>query len=374
MSFRSRLRTILGPHLKKHARTWRAVREVDSGIESVRHTLAHALPILIRPEPRRIQIAVTALCNLRCIGCRYGRDFMPGAQLPWPLVREILDDAKAIGAWDVRLYGGEPLLHPDLSKMVSHSVSLGLETFVTTNGMLLEQKLPSLYDAGLRRITIGYYGTGDAYNAYVQRPKSFERLERGLAFLRERYGSEINVQINWLLSRPSCSPEALNAVLEVAERFDLRIQVDLVHYSLPYFSEGPDRELQFTAEDRPRVEAIARALEAAASASPKRFTQSIVGIRSIPDWLLLGKDMRVPCDSHQMLWVGADGSVQQCYVTFPLGNIHTTRLRDIVFTDAHRNAAKDSFQLNCPNCHCNYHQRVEKHRPSRDRYSIQSAQ
>jgi MoaA/NifB/PqqE/SkfB family radical SAM enzyme len=341
---------------------------LDSGIEGARHSLARTLPMLIRPEPRRIQIAVTALCNLRCIGCRYGRDFMPGAQLPWPVVRGILDDAKAIGAWDVRLYGGEPLLHPDLPKMVAHSVSLGLQTFVTTNGMLLEQKLPSLYDAGLRRLTIGYYGTGEAYDSYVQRSNSFVRLERGLTFLRERYGSEIDVQINWLLSRRSCSQEALDAVLAVAERFDLRVQVDLVHYSLPYFSEGPDRELQFTEEDRPRVAAIARALEEAAAESPKRFTQSILGIRSIPDWLLLGPEMRVPCDSHQMLWVGADGSVQQCYVTFPLGNVHTARLRDIVFTEAHRKAAKDSFQLNCPNCHCNYHQRVEKHGPSRERY------
>jgi hypothetical protein len=40
-------------------------------------------------------IAVTAFCNLRCAGCRYGRSFMPGAQLPLRLVQDALIDARA---------------------------------------------------------------------------------------------------------------------------------------------------------------------------------------------------------------------------------------------------------------------------------------
>ena len=67
-----------------------------------------------------------------------------------------------------------------------------------------------------------------------------------------------------------------------------------------------------------------------------------MGLRSAADWLLLGADMRVPCDSHQMLWIGADGTVQQCYVTFKLGNLHENRLTDILFTEAHRQAARDT--------------------------------
>jgi cyclic pyranopterin phosphate synthase len=51
-------------------------------------------------------------------------------------------------------------------------------------------------------------------------------------------------------------------------------------------------------------------------------------------------------------------------VTFKLGNLHERRLRDILFTDTHKRAARDSFQLNCPNCHCGYDTRVEKHAPT----------
>jgi cyclic pyranopterin phosphate synthase len=141
-----------------------------------------------------------------------------------------------------------------------------------------------------------------------------------------------------------------------------------VHYSLPYFSEGPDRMLQFRAEDRPAIDAVVSELVRRKEADPGRFRQSFAGLRSIPEWLLLGPGMRIPCDSQEMLWVGADGTVQQCYVTFPLGNLHQQPLRDMLFTDAHRQASRDSFELNCPNCHCNYDRRIDKHGPAVARY------
>ncbi len=50
---------------------------------------------------------------------------MPGAQLSWPLVRGLLDDCKEVGIRSIRLYGGEPLLHKDLTRIVEHSVGLG---------------------------------------------------------------------------------------------------------------------------------------------------------------------------------------------------------------------------------------------------------
>lgn len=99
-------------------------------------------------------VAVTAYCNLRCIGRRCGRDFMPGHQLSLETVRTLLDDARPAAIETVRLYGGEPLLHPALPQMVRHAVDLGLSSYVTTKGLLLKQKIRLLYDAGLRNITI----------------------------------------------------------------------------------------------------------------------------------------------------------------------------------------------------------------------------
>jgi molybdenum cofactor biosynthesis enzyme MoaA len=369
VQLRPRLRRLLAPYLHHNRRVWRLFADTDERLERARQSLALHIPQLVRAAPRQLQIAVTAHCNLRCIGCRYGRDFMTGAQLPWHVVRDLLDDARDLGLWEIRLYGGEPLLHPDLPRMVEHTIKLGMEPFVTTNGILLAQKFDVLHAAGLRRLTIGFYGVGDAYDSYVQRRDRFAHLERGIASIRERYGDTVDIRINWLLMRLSCSSAALDEVCRFAERYGLRIQVDLVHYSLPYFTEGPDRALQFRAEDTPALQEVVEDLIRRKDADPHLFFHSPLALRSIPDWLLLGPEMRVPCDARKMLWVGADGTVQLCYVTFRLGNLHEQRLRDMVFTPEHHQAAQAAFALRCPNCHCGYDRRTELHAPAAARYT-----
>lgn len=369
MSYRSQLRDLVRPSLKRFPSVWKTLIATDMRMEQMRHSAARVLPVLIRPEPRNLEVAITAHCNLRCVGCRYGREFMPGSQIPWPVMRDLLDDAKALGFYEVRFYGGEPLLHPDLPRMVQYARELGLGAYVTTNAILLRQKIDALYAAGLRQINIGFYGTGMKYDAYVQRKERFDIMEAGVAAVRERYGADMYLRINWLLMRPSCNLEALHAAFSFAERYDTQFQVDLIHYSLPYFTEGPDRVLQFRPEDRPAIEEVTAELVRLKEAYPQRFHQSLVALRSIPDWLTKGENMNVPCDSHQMIWVGADGTVQQCYVTYKLGNLHEKRLRDMLFTPDHYRFARDSFNLDCPNCHCHYDTRIRKHAPSLARYS-----
>jgi cyclic pyranopterin phosphate synthase len=342
---------------------------IDRRLESARHAVAGQLPAVIRPAPRHLEVAITAYCNLRCVGCRYGRDFMRGSQLPLGIVEPLLDDARAAGVWDVRFYGGEPLLHPDLPRMIERATHLGLRPYVTTNGLLLGDKITELHDAGLRAVTLGFYGSGARYDAYVQRANRFAQLEASLAAVRDRYGMDVTLRINWLLMRPSCNLDDLHAAVRFAERYATTIQVDLIHYSLPYFSEGPERMLQFRPEDRGRIERVVTEMLRLRAERPGLFDQSAMGLRSIPDWLLLGPDMRVPCDAYQMLWVGADGTVQQCYVTFRLGNLHAERLSAMLFGPRHRQAARDAFRLNCPNCHCHYDRRVAKDRQRRQQYA-----
>src|SRR5688572_21269791 len=160
MGLRTRLRNVAGPFLRKYPRLWKGLIRSDLQVEKVRHSVARVLPVVIRPEPRNLEVAITANCNLACVGCRYGREFMPGSQIPWPVMRDLLDDAKALGFFDVRFYGGEPLLHPDLPRMIQYSRDIGLAAYMTTNGILLSHKIEALYAAGLRSINIGYYGTG----------------------------------------------------------------------------------------------------------------------------------------------------------------------------------------------------------------------
>jgi cyclic pyranopterin phosphate synthase len=103
-------------------------------------------------------------------------------------------------------------------------------------------------------------------------------------------------------------------------------------------------------------------------ARPEMLANSEIGLRSIPDWLLRGPAMRIPCERYRLIWIGANGVVQLCYVTFVLGNLHEKRLRELLFTKAHADASVNAFELNCPNCHCAFDARTRLHAPSRRAY------
>jgi len=343
--------------------------------ERMLSTLGGNWPSLIRARTEKITIAITAHCNLRCKGCKYGRDFMPGAQLPLETVRLLLEDAAAAKVPAVRLYGGEPLLHPDVVEMVKISNDLGVGCYMTTNALILDKKIVALHAAGLRKVTIGYYGQDGAFDDYVQRPGRYARLLESLENTRALFGpDELDIQMNFLLSRRSANLAAVNEMVDFANRFQASIHIDIVHYSLPYFDEGEDRELQFREEDRPAVDLVINHLLQLKIANPKLFTESATAIAAFADWALKQEAMRIPCDARKLLWVGADGSVMLCYVTFPLGNLHETRLSEILYTQAHHQAARGAFQLDCPNCHCEAASRVEKHAPSFRKYSRDAAE
>lgn len=368
-SLRHRVAQWASPLLRKHPELRRTAQTLDGYMDLAKHTTAALLPQIIQPDPREIYITLTANCNLRCVGCKYGRDFMPGEQLPLNLVLELLDDCQTFGIQNIRLYGGEPLLYKDLLRVVEHTVKLGLHPWLTTNGILLRDKIDDLYKAGLRSVSIGFYGTGEEYNSYVQRPDKYACMERGVAYARERYGTDIDLTLGWLLMRPTCNLDAVKEMWRFAQTFDVPVGISLIHYSLPYFTEGPNRELQFGAEDRAAIEEVVAELIRLKELQPEVLKQSVIALRSIPDWLLKGPEMKVPCDRYRLLWIGANGVVQMCYVTFELGNLHQKRLSQMLFSVQHKQASRDAFHLKCPNCHCSYFKRVESHLPSRLRYS-----
>ena len=110
-------------------------------------------------EHRDLRVSLTDKCNLRCTYC------MPSEHMQWLPKPELLsvDEllrvvriAVAAGIEEVRLTGGEPLLHPHVVDIVRGIASLPTAPIVTvtTNGVHLAQVAQALVDAGLQRFNI----------------------------------------------------------------------------------------------------------------------------------------------------------------------------------------------------------------------------
>ena len=106
-----------------------------------------------------LRISVTDRCNLRCVYCR-PRDDCDFIQRQDVLTSDEIHRAVKLfagcGVNRVRLTGGEPLIRPDITSLVSRLAGIEnlRELTLTTNGVLLERMAEELKKAGLDRVNV----------------------------------------------------------------------------------------------------------------------------------------------------------------------------------------------------------------------------
>lgn len=106
-----------------------------------------------------LRISVTDRCNLRCVYCmpEEGVAWMPHSQiLTYEQITQVVEAASRLGVRHIRLTGGEPLVRPQLYRLVEMVKGVaGVESVaLTTNGVLLAQQLPQLCLAGLDGVNL----------------------------------------------------------------------------------------------------------------------------------------------------------------------------------------------------------------------------
>lgn len=110
-------------------------------------------------EHSYLRISVTDRCNMRCVYC------MPPQGIELKNKNEILTFDEIVrvsnifarmGIKKIRLTGGEPLIRQDINRLIALLSKLqGIENIgMTTNGVLLQQNISLLKEAGLNKINI----------------------------------------------------------------------------------------------------------------------------------------------------------------------------------------------------------------------------
>jgi hopanoid biosynthesis associated radical SAM protein HpnH len=200
------------------------------GVYLARQRLARRerFPLIVELEP-------LYQCNLACAGC--GK-----IQQPDHILRQRMPVDQAIAAIEecgapmVSIAGGEPLIHPDIDKIVSELIRRKKFVYLCTNALLLERKLdlfkPSPYFAWAVHID----GLQERHDASVCRDGVFDKAVAAIGAAK-RAGFRVTTNTTFFTHD---TPETVRSVLDFLND---DLEVDSMMISPAYaYEKAPDGE------------------------------------------------------------------------------------------------------------------------------------
>lgn len=144
---------------------------------------------LLQGSRRTGIIAITSRCNCRCQMCNI-YDNEP-VDIKYSDMTRILDFMAANKFLIAYFTGGEPSLHPDLSRIVKYADSLGLITSLTTNGTISASSLEELKKAGLYALSISVDSWDPAISETIKRHEGISKKRKRAFETSRKLGIEV---------------------------------------------------------------------------------------------------------------------------------------------------------------------------------------
>jgi GTP 3',8-cyclase len=173
-----------------------------------------------------VRIAVTSACNLRCTYClrEEEADKSPRQQqMGKEEIGKLIGVLGSMGIRKIRFTGGEPLLRSDLAELVGMATATpGIESVkLTTNGVLLEERLGGLLDAGLGGVNLSLDTLVPERFRSITRRDEFHRVRRALDKMMSI--PALKIKINMLMLR-GVNQDEIPAFAELTRNHDLTVR------------------------------------------------------------------------------------------------------------------------------------------------------
>jgi MoaA/NifB/PqqE/SkfB family radical SAM enzyme len=175
-----------------------------------------------RYNPLLAQLVVTRRCNLACGYCNEYDDFSPPVPLQDLLAR--VDHLASLKTASITFTGGEPLLHPDLDKVIRAARNHGMIVTMITNGFRLSRDwIDRLNAADLQGMQISI----DNLKPDEISMKSLRSVEGKLELLSKHARFKVNV--NSVLGVSGERTQDVVTVAETAAKYGLQHSVGVLH-------------------------------------------------------------------------------------------------------------------------------------------------
>jgi radical SAM protein with 4Fe4S-binding SPASM domain len=314
-------------------------------------------------------LEVTNRCNLLCTTCpRTYEELEPPADMSWDLFTSIVDQLPDLAR--VVLHGvGEPMLVPNLPRMVKYLKERGVYVLFNTNGTVLsERNGRALIDAGLDELRVSLDASNRESFKAIRGRDYFARIVRNVRAFRELQEREGHArpQVSVWLTGLKETVEQLPAFVKVAAEIGVK---EVYLQRLVFFTEsviGMARPDQALFERLTREEA-AYLKEAEDLARSLGVTFSASGAATEPGLSLKGSGDGSPWSLCRRPWslmyFTANGRALPCcfapfsqhgYDNYTLGHARQQPLHDIWNGSAYREfraaLLSDKPPKSCANC------------------------
>jgi len=164
--------------------------------------------------PRWLLAELTYRCPLHCVFCYNPLDYTAhGAELGTDAWLRVLREARALGAVQLGLSGGEPLVRDDLEILIAEARALGYYSNLITSGVgLNETRIRAFKHAGLDHIQLSFQDSTRELNDFLSSTRTFE-LKSKMAKLIKAY--DYPMVLNVVIHR--LNVDHVGQILEMAE-------------------------------------------------------------------------------------------------------------------------------------------------------------
>src|SRR5215472_10767627 len=164
--------------------------------------------------PRWFLAELTYRCPLHCVFCYNPLDYASHAgELTTAEWLRVLREARALGAVQLGLSGGEPLVRDDLEALIAEARGLGYYSNLITSGVgLNEQRIAAFKQAGLDHIQLSFQDSTRELNDFLSSTRTFELKSRVAKLIKQHdYPMVLNVVLHRL------NVDHVGQILEMAE-------------------------------------------------------------------------------------------------------------------------------------------------------------
>ena len=165
-----------------------------------------------------IYLYITEKCQLRCGHCYMGDRLERGLSLTFDRAGKIMDYCRTLGGEYITFLGGEPTLHPDLSKMVDYAIDLGYQQVMINSNGLLERTIDKIDPVKLHYISFSLDGASPATHDAIRGEGMFDKT---VLCIRQTVAAGYNVRLICTISQLNIDDAA--PLLEFADEVGVKM-------------------------------------------------------------------------------------------------------------------------------------------------------